>query len=89
MGGVGAWQEREKEAKQRQMRWDREEIEAERERLQEAKENSEILEDAYDPYAELEVGNEGVEQEKETFESADDVSDMTAISYIEHSANSF
>ncbi|USP79167.1 uncharacterized protein yc1106_06441 [Curvularia clavata] len=72
LGGVGAWQEREKEAKQRQMRWDREEIEAERERFQEAKENGEVSEDAYDQYAELDGENEGLEEEKETFKSTND-----------------
>lgn len=76
MGGVGAWQEREKEAKQRQMRWDREEIEAERERMQEVKENGEVSEEVYEQYAELEGENEGIEEEKETFKSANDVSDI-------------
>lgn len=87
MGGVGAWEEREKEAKQRQMRWDREEIEAERERMKEARENGEISEDAYDQYAELDGENEGTGEEKETFKSANDVSDISAISCIEQSAN--
>ncbi|EOA91371.1 hypothetical protein ACJQWK_03570 [Exserohilum turcicum] len=72
MGGVGAWQEREKEAKQRQMKWDQEEIEAERERMAEAKENGEISEEAYDQYAEMEGEREKVEEEKETFKNADD-----------------
>lgn len=87
MGGIGAWQEREKEAKQRQMKWDQEEIEAERERIQEAEENDEISEEAYGQYAEMEEGNEGREEEKETFKNSDDVSDTTETSCIEQSSN--
>lgn len=74
MGGVGAWQEREKEAKQRQMKWDQEEMEAERERMREARENGEIPQEEYDRFAETE-GDREVEEEKETFKNADDVSD--------------
>ncbi|KAJ4366117.1 hypothetical protein N0V83_007752 [Neocucurbitaria cava] len=70
MGGVGAWKEREQESKDRQKKWDQEEREAERDRLEEAKENGEVSEEAYDRYAEME--DEKVEEEKETFKSADD-----------------
>lgn len=73
MGGVGAWQEREKEAKQRQMKWDQEELEAERERMRKARENGEIPQEEYDRFAEME-GEREVEEEKETFKNTDDVS---------------
>lgn len=74
MGGVGAWKEREKESKERQMKWDQEEQVAERERMEEAKENGEVSEEAYDRYAEM--AEEKVEEEKETFKGGadDDVS---------------
>jgi Swi5-dependent recombination DNA repair protein 1 len=85
MGGVGAWQEREKEAKQRQMKWDREELDAERERMEEAKENGQIPQEAYDQYAELEEERETIEEEKETFKHADDVSDATDMSILKSS----
>ncbi|XP_014552910.1 hypothetical protein COCVIDRAFT_29764 [Bipolaris victoriae FI3] len=71
MGGVGAWQEREKEARQRQMKWDQEEMEAERERMREARENGEVPQEEYDRFAEME-GDREVEEEKETFKNADD-----------------
>lgn len=71
MGGVGAWQEREKEAKQRQMKWDQEEIEAERVRVREARENGEIPQEEYDRFAEME-GDREIEEEKETFKNTDD-----------------
>ncbi|EMD87022.1 hypothetical protein COCC4DRAFT_198654 [Bipolaris maydis ATCC 48331] len=71
MGGVGAWQEREKEAKQRQMKWDQEELEAERERMRKARENGEIPQEEYDRFAEME-GEREVEEEKETFKNTDD-----------------
>jgi len=74
MGGVGAWQDREKESKERQMKWDQEEREAEMEKLQEARENGEMSEETYDRYAEM--SEENGEEEKETFKSGagDDVS---------------
>jgi Swi5-dependent recombination DNA repair protein 1 len=53
MGGVGAWREREKEAKERTQNWDREEMKAERQRMEEARENGEIGDEAYDKYAEF------------------------------------
>lgn len=71
MGGVGAWKEREKESKERQRKWDQEEREAEIERLEEAKENGEVSEEAYERYTEM--AEDKVEVEKETFkDSADD-----------------
>jgi len=71
MGGVGAWKEREKESKERQMQWDKEEQEAERERMEEAKENGEVSDEAYDGYTEMAEAK--MEEEKETFkDGADD-----------------
>ncbi|KAH9880603.1 hypothetical protein IAQ61_000897 [Plenodomus lingam] len=71
MGGVGAWKERENESKERQMQWDREERQAEREKIEEAKENGEVSDEAYDRYAEM--SEEKVDEEKETFKrGADD-----------------
>jgi Swi5-dependent recombination DNA repair protein 1 len=54
MGGVGAWKEREREAQERTMKWDLEERQAEREKMEEAKENGEIDDEVYDRYAEME-----------------------------------
>ena len=54
MGGVGAWKEREREASERTMKWDLEERQAEREKMEEAKENGEIDDEVYDRYAEME-----------------------------------
>lgn len=71
MGGIGAWKAREKEGKERQLQWDKEEREAERERLEEARENGEIGDDAYDKYAEM-AEEPTVEKEEETFKAADD-----------------
>jgi len=72
MGGVGAWKEREKEAKERTMKWDLEEKQAERDRMEEARENNEIGDEAYDRYAEIaeEQGNCG--EEDGTMKAADD-----------------
>ncbi|KAJ4350927.1 hypothetical protein N0V95_004321 [Ascochyta clinopodiicola] len=72
MGGVGAWKEREKEAKERTMKWDLEEREAEREKIAEARENGEIGDEAYDKYAEMadEQGQE--EEEDDVSKAADD-----------------
>jgi Swi5-dependent recombination DNA repair protein 1 len=71
MGGVGAWKAREKEGKDRQLQWDKEEREAEREKVKEARENGEIGDEAYDRYAETAEEN-GEEKEEETFKVADD-----------------
>lgn len=77
MGGVGAWKAREKEGKERQLQWDKEEREAERERMEEARENGEVNDDAYDKYAEM-GAEDTVEKEEETFKAADDdVSDIS------------
>lgn len=74
MGGVGAWKEREKEAKERTRKWDQEEreaqMEAERERLEEAKENGEAVYEAYDKYADMTEEND--EKEEEKLKAADD-----------------
>lgn len=71
MGGVGAWKAREKEGKERQLQWDKEEREAERERMVEARENGEIGDDTYDRYAEM-AEEHTVEKEEETFKANDD-----------------
>jgi Swi5-dependent recombination DNA repair protein 1 len=71
MGGVGAWKAREKEGKERQLQWDREEREAERERIDEARENGALGDEAYDSYIEM-AGDNGEEKEEETFKAADD-----------------
>ncbi|KAH7394345.1 hypothetical protein BKA66DRAFT_456129 [Pyrenochaeta sp. MPI-SDFR-AT-0127] len=71
MGGVGAWREREKESRDRQKNWDLEEREAERERMEEARENGEVSEEAYDKYADI-AEEQNEEEEKETFKAADD-----------------
>jgi Swi5-dependent recombination DNA repair protein 1 len=70
MGGVGAWRDREREAKERTMKWDREEMEAEREKMEEARENGEIGDEAYDRYAEFAEGN--TEHEEPASKVADD-----------------
>ncbi|KAI8933529.1 hypothetical protein NX059_009266 [Plenodomus lindquistii] len=75
MGGVGAWKERENESKERQLQWDREEREAEREKIEEAKENGEVSDEAYDRYAEM--SEEKVEEEKETFKAGADDDSFT------------
>ncbi|KAL7780214.1 hypothetical protein CFE70_010236 [Pyrenophora teres f. teres 0-1] len=72
MGGVGAWKEREKESKERRLKWDQEEMVAEREKMEEAKENGELSEETYDRYAEMDGEREKGEEEKETFKGADD-----------------
>ena len=72
MGGVGAWKEREKEAKERTMKWDLEEREAERERMEEAKENGEVDGEAYDRYAEMADEQGGNEEEDSAPKAADD-----------------
>ncbi|KAF3041706.1 hypothetical protein E8E12_006252 [Didymella heteroderae] len=72
MGGVGAWKEREKEAKERTMKWDLEEREAEREKMEEAKENGEIDDYAYDRYAEMADEQGENEEEDNVPKAADD-----------------
>jgi len=72
MGGVGAWKAREKEGKERQMQWDMEERQAEREKMEEARENGEIGDEAYDRYAEMADENGGERKEEETFKVVDD-----------------
>lgn len=71
MGGVGAWKQREKEAKERTMKWDLEERQAERERMEEAKENGEIGDEAYDKYAEM-ADEQGQEEEDVAPKAAED-----------------
>jgi Swi5-dependent recombination DNA repair protein 1 len=71
MGGVGAWKAREKEGKERQLQWDKEEREAEREKMDVARENGELDDEAYDKYAEMAEEN-GEQKEEETFKAADD-----------------
>jgi Swi5-dependent recombination DNA repair protein 1 len=71
MGGVGAWKAREKQGKERQLQWDKEEREAEREKMDEARENGELDDEAYDKYAEMDEEN-GEQKEEETFKAADD-----------------
>lgn len=71
MGGVGAWKAREKESKDRQQQWDQEERKAERERLEEARENGEIGDEAYDQYAEMVDENGTDKQEEDTIKAAD------------------
>jgi Swi5-dependent recombination DNA repair protein 1 len=69
---VGAWKEREKEAKERSRKWDLEEMQAEREKMEEAKENGEIGDEAYDKYAEM-ADEQGQEEEGESVpKGADD-----------------
>ncbi|KAJ4292544.1 hypothetical protein N0V90_009207 [Kalmusia sp. IMI 367209] len=71
MGGVGAWRDREKEQQEWKIKAEREEMEAERERLQVARENGEVSEEAYEQYADADMGPEK-EEAKETFKAADD-----------------
>lgn len=71
MGGVRAWQQREREAKQRLKKWDQEDIQAEKEKFKEAMENGEVSDEVYAQYAELseerleedELGSLGTEDE--------------------------
>lgn len=72
MGGVGAWREREKEAKDRTMKWDIEEREAERERIEEARDNGEIGDEAYDRYTEMADEHGQNEEQDITPKAADD-----------------
>ncbi|KAH6643067.1 hypothetical protein C7974DRAFT_328920 [Boeremia exigua] len=72
MGGVGAWKEREREAKERTMKWDLEEKEAEREKVEAARENGEIGDEAYDKYAEMAEEQGQCEEGEHTSKGADD-----------------
>lgn len=77
MGGVGAWKEREKEAKQRTMKWDLEEREAEREKMEEARGNGEIEDEAYDKYVELaDEQGQDVEEDKVPKAADNDVNSL-------------
>lgn len=78
MGGVGAWMEREREAKERQKKWDQEELDAQREKLEEAKENGEVSEEAFDEYSGVEEAK--IEDEKETFKGAND--DVSCVLFV-------
>lgn len=71
MGGVGAWKEREREQMEWRRKADREEMEAERERLEEAKENGEMSEEAYTEYIGADAEQDQGE-EVENFKGADD-----------------
>ncbi|KAF1954609.1 hypothetical protein CC80DRAFT_550222 [Byssothecium circinans] len=73
MGGVGAWKEREKEQKEWRLKADREEMEAEREKLAEARENAEggNMEDEYEGFVK-ESDDSCQKEEVETFKAADD-----------------
>jgi Swi5-dependent recombination DNA repair protein 1 len=75
MGGVGAWKERENEQKEWRMKAEREEMEAEREKLQEARENGEVGEGAFDEYDRADEAGE--KEEVETFKTADDDVSLT------------
>lgn len=73
MGGVGAWKEREKEAKERTMKWDLEEKEAERKEMEEARESGQLEDEMYDRYAEMADEQGGMREEEEnTLTAADD-----------------
>lgn len=67
MGGVGAWQAREREIQDRRMEWEREAMEEERNRVREELEEA----GAEGRFEELEM-EEREEEEKETFRAADD-----------------
>ncbi|KAF2246674.1 hypothetical protein BU26DRAFT_541735 [Trematosphaeria pertusa] len=72
MGGVGAWKEREREQKEWRQKREMEEFEAEREaereRLEEARENGQITEEAFERFEE----GEEKKEEEERFQCADD-----------------
>ena len=84
MGGVGAWKEREKEAKERTMKWDLEEKEAERERMEEAKENGEVDNEAYDTYAEMADEQGENEEEDHVPKAADDDVSLALLEVVPH-----
>lgn len=75
MGGVGAWKDREREQKEWKMNAEKEDREAEREKMmeamEEAKERGEIGEEAFERFQDVEMADEK-EEEKETFKAADD-----------------
>lgn len=91
MGGVGAWKEREKEAKERTMKWELEEREAERKSLEEAKENREVDDEAYDRYAEM-ADEQGENDEEGSVPKAadDDVSSawLVPMPHADHNSHS-
>lgn len=70
MGGVGAWQQRERESKERQKKWDQEELDAERNKMEEAMENGDISDEAYERYAEM--SEDKVEEDEPSSCGADD-----------------
>jgi Swi5-dependent recombination DNA repair protein 1 len=73
MGGVGAWKEREKEQEEWKRKADREDMEAEREKMKQVNEDGGRGEKSYDEY--VDDGTEERKEEKETFKCAgDDVS---------------
>ncbi|KAH8723167.1 hypothetical protein GQ44DRAFT_710694 [Phaeosphaeriaceae sp. PMI808] len=72
MGGVGAWKAREQEGQERQRQWDKEEIEAQREKMEEARNSGEIEDEAYDRYEDMVNENGFEEKDVETFKVADD-----------------
>lgn len=84
MGGVGAWKERDKEAKERTRKWDLEEREAERERMEEAKENGEIDNEAYDRYAEMADEQGEHEEEDNVPKAADDDVSLAMLVAVPH-----
>lgn len=87
MGGVGAWNAREKESKERQLKWDQEEMEAQREKLDEARESGALGDEEYDRFIDMAVDDGKDEQEEETFKAADD--DVSAIDQTKGHANMF
>jgi hypothetical protein len=72
MGGVGAWKEREREAQERTMKWDLEERQAEREKMEDARENGEIDGEVFDRYAEMEDEQGRDEAQDNISKAADD-----------------
>lgn len=74
MGGVGAWKDKEKEQKELRQKWDREELEAERERMR-----SEEGDERQDEYSAYDSANDAVtawdgEGQDEDISGLDDVS---------------
>lgn len=84
MGGVGAWKDREREQREWRANAEREEMEAEREKMQEAmeeaRENGNFAEEAFEQYRDLAMGVDvEKEEDQETFKAAhDDVSQHRA-----------
>ncbi|KAF2868734.1 hypothetical protein BDV95DRAFT_121784 [Massariosphaeria phaeospora] len=71
MGGVGAWKEREREQKEWRQKWDREDMEAEREKREEARQNGNGVEESYDDCADLNMDKDN-EKTDEGSKGADD-----------------